>query len=147
MKIDKVNIEIIRHLQDGRKSFKKIAEILGITENTVRSRVNKMNEQGVLQIVGLVDPGKLPEHQTVLVGVKLNTPRLVEKAKEFMELRGVVSVRVVTGRYDLFLVVLLNESLDLLQFLSKEIDKISEIQSVETFVVYAGINHRVPYIL
>ena len=147
MKIDKINIEIIRHLRDGRKSFKKIAEILGITENTVRSRVNKMTEEGILQVTGLIDADKLPEHQTVLVGIKLNTPKLVEKAKEFISLKGVVSVRVVTGRYDLILVVLLNEGFDLLNFLSKEIDKVSDIQSVETFVVYAGYNHKVPYIL
>ena len=38
MKIDDTNLEIIRHLREGRKSFKLIAEELNITENTVRSR-------------------------------------------------------------------------------------------------------------
>ena len=147
MKIDKVNISIIRHLREGRKSFKKIAEEMGITENTVRSRVNRMIEEEILEIEGVVDPDKLPDHQTVLVGVKLDTANLVEKAKEFVPLRGVVSVRVVTGRYDLFLVVLLKKGFGLLEFLSREIDKVSGIQSVETFVVYKGFNYKVPYVL
>jgi len=56
MKIDDINIEIIKHLRDGRKSFKKIAKILGITENTVRSRVNKLTNEGILEITGLVNP-------------------------------------------------------------------------------------------
>ena len=147
MKIDKLNLSIIRHLHDGRKSFKKIAEELSITENTVRSRVNKMAEEEVLSITGLVDADKLPDHQTVLVGIKLNTANLVAKAKEFVNLKGVVSVRVVTGRYDLFLVVLLKKGFGLLEFLSKELDKVDSVQSVETFVVYKGWGHKVPYVL
>ena len=50
MKIDKTNIDIIRELKDGKKSFKKIADKLQITENTVRSRVNKLTDEGVLEI-------------------------------------------------------------------------------------------------
>ena len=42
MKLDETTVEIIRQLSDGRKSFKKIADELGIAENTVRSRVNKL---------------------------------------------------------------------------------------------------------
>ena len=55
MKIDKTNIDIIRELRQGKKSFKKIADKLSITENTVRSRVNKLQEEGVLEFCGLDD--------------------------------------------------------------------------------------------
>ena len=46
MKIDSTNIDIIKELKQGKKSFKKIADKLSITENTVRSRVNKLQEEG-----------------------------------------------------------------------------------------------------
>ena len=46
MKIDQTNIDIIRELKQGKKSFKRIADKLDITENTVRSRVNKLQEDG-----------------------------------------------------------------------------------------------------
>ena len=69
MKIDKTNIDIIRELKDGKKSFKKIADKLQITENTVRSRVNKLQEEGVLEICGSGHPPRPPggdhRHQTV----------------------------------------------------------------------------------
>ncbi|MFP4036198.1 MAG: Lrp/AsnC ligand binding domain-containing protein [Desulfobacteraceae bacterium] len=54
---------------------------------------------------------------------------------------------VVTGRYDLILQVLLNQDFGLLQFYTDEVSRISEVQSVETFVVYKGYNTRVPYVL
>ncbi len=147
MKIDRTNIEIIKLLRDGRKPFKEIADELSITENTVRARVNKLKEERVLDISGLVDPEAIPGHSMIIVGVKLNTMHLVKKGEEFSKLRGVVSVSVVTGRYDLILVVLLKEDFGLLEFFTEEVDPIEDVQSVETFVVYRGYNTKLPYIL
>ena len=147
MKIDRTNIGIIRHLRDGRKSFKEIADDLSITENTVRSRVQQMTREGVLAITGLIDAQKVPGHRMVMVGIKLNTMNLVKKGEEFSCLKGVVSVAVVTGRYDLILTVLLSEEFGLLEFYTQEVDKIEDVGSAETFVVYKGYNLEVPYIL
>lgn len=146
MKIDELNISIIRHLQEGRKSYKIIAEDLGVSENTVRSRVGKLEEEGVLDIVGLVDPEAIPQHRVVMVGVKLSTMNLVKKGAEFSRIRGVVSVSVVTGRFDLILVVLLKEGFGLLEFYTEEVSRLEGVQSVETFVVYKSYNLKIPYI-
>ena len=147
MNLDETNLEIIKHLRQGRKSFKKIAEELSLSENTVRSRVNKLTDEGILEIAGLVDPDALPGHRLVMVGVKLNTMDLVIKGEEFSKLKGVVSVSVVTGRFDLILIVLLKEGFGLLEFYTEEVAQLKDVQSVETFVVYKGYNQRVPYIL
>jgi len=147
MKIDDTNIAIIKHLRDGRKSFKEIADELYLSENTVRTRVNKLMGEGILEISGVVDPDAVPGHRLVIVGVKLDTLDLVKKAEEFSNLKGVVSVGVVTGRFDLILLVLLKEGFGLLEFYTDEVSSVKEIQSVETFVVYKGYNMKVPYIL
>jgi len=147
MKIDKTNIAIIRHLRDGRISFKEIAKDLSLSENTVRTRVNKLIEEGVLDVSGLVNPENIPRHRVVMVGVKLKTMDLVKKGEEFSRLKGVVSVSVVTGRYDLMLVVFLKEGYELLEFYTEEVARIKDVQSVETFVVYKSYNLKIPYIL
>jgi Lrp/AsnC family transcriptional regulator for asnA, asnC and gidA len=147
MKIDEQTIAIIQHLRDGRASFKKIAADLDLSENTVRARVNRLREEGVLEICGLVDPEALPGHRIVLVGVKLATMDLVKKGEEFSRLRGVVSVSVVTGRFDLILTVLLKEGFGLLEFYTEDVARLKEVQSVETFVVYKAYHLKVPYIL
>ncbi len=146
MKIDQTNIDIIRELKEGKKSFKKIADKLAITENTVRSRVNRLQEEGVLEICGLVDPATLPGHRTVIIGIKLSEMNLVEKGEEISKLKGVISVSVVTGRYDLVILVLFKKGFDLLEFYTEEISKIAGVNSVETFVVYKSYNLKVPYI-
>jgi len=147
MKIDETNLAIIKHLRQGRRSFKKISEDLDITENTVRARVNKLTEEGILEISGLVDFESIPGHRVVMAGVKLATMNLVKKGKEFSKLKGVVSVSVVTGRFDLILIVLINEDFGLLEFYTEEVSRIKMVQSVETFVIYKGYNLKIPYIL
>ena len=146
MKIDQTNIDIIRELKEGKKSFKKIADKLAITENTVRSRVNKLQEEGVLDICGLVDPAMLPGHRTVIIGIKLSEMNLVDKGEEISKLKGVISVSVVTGRYDLVVLVLFKKGFGLLEFYTEEIAKVEGVNSVETFVVYKSYNLKVPYI-
>lgn len=147
MKIDKINLSIIKHLRDGRKSYKKIAEELALSENTVRSRVNRLIEEGVLEITGLVDAEAVVDHRVVIVGVKLATMELVTKGEEFSRLKGVIAVSVVTGRFDLILVVLLKPGFGLLEFYTEQVSRLSDVQSVETFVVYKSYNLKVPYIL
>ena len=147
MKIDETNLAIIKHLRHGRRSFKEIAEDLSISENTVRTRVNKMIQSGTLEISGLVNPETMPGHTLAMVGVKLQTMDLINKGEEFSKLRGVVSATVVTGQYDLILIIFLNESFSLLEFYTKEVSRIKDVRSVETFVVYKNYNLKVPYIL
>lgn len=146
MKIDDTNIDIIRELKNGKKSFKRIADKLAITENTVRSRVNNLQNEGILEICGLVDPEKLPGHRIVVIGIKLAEMNLVDKGEEISKLKGVISVSVVTGRFDLLVLVLFKKDFGLLEFYTEEISNVVGIRSVETFVVYKSYNLKVPYI-
>ena len=147
MNIDKTNLAIIKQLRNGRKSYQKIARDLAVSENTVRTRVQKLIEEGILDIKGVVNPESIDGHRVVIVGVKLQSMDLVNKGKEFSNLKGVVSVSVVTGRFDLIVVVLLKSGFGLLEFYTEEVSRIKEVQSVETFVVYKSYNLKVPYVL
>lgn len=144
MKIDETNVAIIHHLKDGRVPFKKIAQELGVSEGTVRARVKKLEDEGVLDIAGLINPDVLPDKYVVMVGVKLKDMNLVKKAEEFSRLRGVISVCVVTGRFDLMLTVMLKKQFGMLEFYTNEVSKIENVRSVETFVVYKSYNLKVP---
>jgi len=147
MNLDEINMGIIRALRDGRRSYREVADELGVTENTVRARVTRMREEGILDIRGLVDPEKLPGHQTVIMGIRLQGMNLVAKGEEFSRLKGVISVRVVTGRFDLILEVMVKRDEGLLEFFTEQLDGVKGVMSAETFVVYKGYNVRMPYVL
>jgi Lrp/AsnC family transcriptional regulator for asnA, asnC and gidA len=142
--MDTTDIAIITQLRDGRTSFKTIADQLNLAEGTVRNRFRKLKEQGILDVTGLVDPEALPEHSVVMIGVQVRDMDLVKKAEEFSRLRGVISVCVVTGRFDLIVTVMLAKDFTILKFYTEEAIKVTNVRSVETFVVYKSFNLKVP---
>jgi Lrp/AsnC family transcriptional regulator for asnA, asnC and gidA len=141
--MDTTDIAIINELKDGRISFNKIAQTLGLAEGTVRSRVKRLRKDGQLDITALVNPEALPEHSILMVGICVKDMDLVKKGSEFSKLRGVISVAVVTGRFDLILTVMLTKDFGILEFYTEEASKIDNVQSVETFVVYKSFNMKV----
>jgi Transcriptional regulators len=144
MHLDATSLAIINRLKDGRASFKKIADDLHLAEGTVRSRVKKLIDEGVLSISGLVNPEALPDQQIVMVGVRVKDMDLVKKGEEFSRLRGVISVCVVTGQFDLIVTAMLSKDFGLLEFFTQEVATIDNVRSVETFVVYKSFNLKVP---
>jgi len=142
--MDGIDINIIKELEDGRLSFKTVADRLGLAEGTVRNRVRKLRDQGIFDITGVVDPEALPDQSVVLIGVRVADMDLVAKAEEISKLRGVISVCVVTGRFDLIVTVMLEKEFTILRFYTEEAIKVKNIRSVETFVVYKSFNLKVP---
>ncbi|MBT4482252.1 MAG: AsnC family transcriptional regulator [Candidatus Latescibacteria bacterium] len=147
MVIDEINYKIMKQLQDGRKSYREIAKSLSITENTVRARVKKLKKEGIFSITGLVNPDKIPDHTIAFVGVRIKNLSILSQAEEISKMKGVVSVSIVTGRYDLMMIVMFTKEFGLLQFYSDELSNISDVVSVETFIAYENFNLNLPYIL
>ncbi len=141
--MDATDLTIINKLKDGRLSFKTIARDLGLAEGTVRTRVKRLRKDGLLDITGLVDPEALPDHSVVMIGIRVKDMDLVKKGQEFSRLKGVISVAVVTGRFDLILTVMLKKGFGILEFYTEEASKVDKVQSVETFVVYKSFNMKV----
>lgn len=146
-KITRTDLDIVRHLWDGRTPYQVIGEKIGVTTNTVRNRVNRMLKNGILQIIGLVDPNAIPGHSSAFIGIKTELNKTESIAKKIGALRGVVVTARVSGRFDIITVGLFNESLTLEDFISGELSKIEGIISIETFHVSDGQKYNVRYVL
>jgi len=147
MQIDPLNIAIIRQLRDGRKTAKDIGKEIGVSPNTVRRRIEKLTQAGTLTVTGLVDTGSLPNHLLVIIGINFRTRDLRNKAEEISRLHGVIAAGVVTGRYDVMALVMMNNDNDLLNFHTNEIPKVKGVTFSETYVMYSNVNWNVPYVL
>ncbi len=145
--MDELDKKILTQLKEGRRSFKKIADTIGITENTVRSRVRRMEEEGAIKISAYVDADKNEEVQVLLIGIRTSTMDYIAKGEEISRLPGVISVAVVTGRFDLIVKVALPEGQHkMLDFLKDELSRIDSIETIETFVVYKGFGLMIPWL-
>ncbi len=130
---DKLNQQIIDLLElDGRLPFKEIANTLDISEGTVRNRVNRMKDAGVLQIKALADRSAINYSTDSMLGIKVasnSSPSVV--AKRLESCNEIVFIMWVTGRYDL-LVEIASESDDTLSnFLEEHCFNNDDIKDVE----------------
>ncbi|MET0387464.1 MAG: Lrp/AsnC family transcriptional regulator, partial [Polyangiales bacterium] len=135
--LDAVDRGIVEALRaDGRANNSAIAAQLGIAEGTVRQRVRKLTETGVVKISALLNPEIISEHQLCMIGVKVaESKRLEASAEAVSQLPEVRSVAIVTGRYDLMVEVLVDSNHGLIRFLSESLASVVGIESSETFLL------------
>lgn len=132
--IDRGIVEALR--ADGRTNNSVIAAQLGVAEGTVRQRMRKLTEAGVVKVSALVNPEIISGHQLCMIGMKVaESQRLEATAHEVSGLPEVHSVAIVTGRYDLLVEVLVDSNHGLIRFLSESLAKVGGIQSSETFLL------------
>ena len=78
--LDALDFSILSYLQqDGRMSFTVIAEKLNVSIGTVRTRFNKLIEDGTINIIGRVDPSKVGFHCYAHIAVYVRPAGLKEK--------------------------------------------------------------------
>jgi Lrp/AsnC family transcriptional regulator, regulator for asnA, asnC and gidA len=124
---------IIEHLQqDGRRAFTQIAAALGVSEAAVRGRTNRLVERGILQVVGVADPGKLG-FQQALIGIRCEPGRLLEVADALAALPEVDYVVVTAGRFDILIEAVAEDNEGLLAFLNDTLQPIGGVRETETF--------------
>ena len=69
--LDEVDLQIIKMLQvDGRRSYAGIASELNLSPSTVQQRANRLIDEGLLIIKGMIHPDNLENVVTAMVAVK-----------------------------------------------------------------------------
>lgn len=132
--LDELSKGIVEQLQqDGRRSYAEIGKQVGLSEAAVRQRVQRLQESGVLQIVGVTDPMQLGFYRQAMIGIRVagDTTRVAE---ELGRLTAVDYVVLTAGSFDILIEVVCEDDDDLIELLNKRIRGIEGVQSTETFV-------------
>ncbi|HCM26234.1 MAG TPA: transcriptional regulator [Treponema sp.] len=136
MQPDETDWKIIRILQAGYAPNNTIARELGISEGTVRLRLKKLKEAGILEVKALINPDVLENQQLALVAMRVAESRLLErKAEEVAALESVISVAIASGRYDLLAEVLVDSNRGLVRFLTEQLSTVEGVISSESFLM------------
>jgi Lrp/AsnC family transcriptional regulator for asnA, asnC and gidA len=104
-RIDDVDKEIISILQlDGRTSYSVIAREVRLSEAAVRSRVRRLRDDGVMQIVAVTDPLQLGFSREAMVAIKVSgDPTAIADA--LAEIDEIDFIVLVGGSFDILLEV------------------------------------------
>jgi Lrp/AsnC family transcriptional regulator for asnA, asnC and gidA len=125
---------------DGLLPYRDIAEVLCVSEGTIRNRVQRMREARMLNIVALVDPLAIKYQADAMLGINEASPytprQVAERLSEFNE---VVYVLWISGRFDLMVEIVCNSTksfqtfLELHCFGSTDIDQFEIMAGIEMF--------------
>ena len=126
--LDDLDFAILSSLQrDGRMSFTIIAEKLGVSIGTVRTRFNKMLSEGTVSIIGRVDPGKVGFHCYAHIALSIRPATLKEAVAQKISRKKEVSFLAMTsGDYDIEVNVMCRDNDHLVKF----IQEISQLEGV-----------------
>jgi Lrp/AsnC family transcriptional regulator for asnA, asnC and gidA len=131
---DKLDIRILQQLQtDGRMPFTRIADILGVSEGTVRARVSRLTRSRMVKVVADADPKDLGLVE-VYLGLRIQGPALERAVEQITRIPEIPYVAVCSGTFDILCEVICRNNDDLLRLL-QEVRKIPGISHIETLTV------------
>ena len=133
LELDDLDRRILAELQeDGRRPFREIARQAGVSERTIRARVKRMQDAGVLRILAFADPFQLGHQVLAFALLRVDASahdRIVETISTWREASYVSSLM---GRWDVYvqLVCLDNERLwDLVNHRIRGLDGVLETET------------------
>jgi Lrp/AsnC family leucine-responsive transcriptional regulator len=130
--IDDVDRAIVEQLRvNGRATNQQIANSLGLTAATVSARIRRMEEADKLRVVAVSDFSAHGYNVLMEVAIEVDGRPASEVATELAEFPEVFAAHLVTGRYDIDLLVVLRDIGDLPHLL---LDKFSKVRGIRSMV-------------
>ena len=143
--LDKLDFEILSFLQeDGRMSFTVIAEKLNVSIGTIRTRFNKLIEDGTVNIIGRVDPDKVGFRCYAHIAVYVRRATFKEKvARRISKLPEVSFLAMTSGDYDLEVDVMCRDNNHLVEFVD-DISKLEGVNQTKTTIYFKVYKYAQP---
>jgi Lrp/AsnC family transcriptional regulator for asnA, asnC and gidA len=102
--LDNLDIQILKHLQeDGRMSYRKIAEAVNTTLMTVTRRVAQMKKAGVIKKFSIVvNPEALGRNYSICLFIQLDNPTAMKEVSSTLSgNKDLCYVHHVTGEFEI----------------------------------------------
>ena len=120
--------------EDGLSPNARIANKVGVSEETVRRRVKRMLKDDYLRVVAVPNTEKMGFSSQVLIGLQVIPEKMDTVAEQLSNIPEVRWLSITTGSFDIFAWVILKDSKDLGVFLRDTVFCVEGIQKVETFL-------------
>jgi Lrp/AsnC family transcriptional regulator, regulator for asnA, asnC and gidA len=132
---DELDRQIIRLLRaDGRRSNREIARRLNVPEATVRYRVRRLIESGILKITASVDPEHLGYALTAIISVQVEPERIGAAAAEVSDMPEVMWSAITAGAHDVMIMASFRNQDEMFNFLTNRLARIPGTLRTETSV-------------
>ncbi len=129
-------------VRNGRTSNREIGRELGIADGTVRARLRRLEDAGLLRICARVHPARSGMiHARAFVGIAVQGADTAEVATELAKIAEIVTISITAGRFELFCYVLARSRTRLIEIVAEQIRPLKGVRSSETWEVIDAGKH------
>ncbi|MEN9683235.1 MAG: hypothetical protein RLZZ427_986 [Pseudomonadota bacterium] len=138
--LDRQLIEVLA--LDARVSNRKIAADLGVTEGTVRGRIKRLQQEGLISFTAITSFGLADSARMALIGVQADFSDVREVGRRIAELSTVSGVMITMGRFNVLAICLFNTLDSLHEVASNQIMAIPGVHHVETSIAVQTVKYN-----
>lgn len=141
--VDDIDRSIVDQLRlNGRATNQQIADKLGLTATTVSSRIRRMEDANQLRVVAVSDFSAHGYHVLMEVSIEVDGRAASDVAEELARFPEVFAAHVVTGRYDIDMLVVLHDFEELPSLLLDKFSKVRGIRSMLPTIAVDVIKYK-----
>lgn len=143
--VDELDIALIRMLQaNGRESFVQLARKTEQPERLVARKVERLINQGVVQIAPVCNPAKLGFRAMAIILIRLRGGTSAERfVREMLEHEFIDYVAITLGAWDVLIEVLSTDDMALRRLIETHIGGHEAVEAVELHP-YIGLAYQQP---
>jgi DNA-binding Lrp family transcriptional regulator len=121
--MDETDIKILHQiLSDGRSSYRKIAEQIGVSPPTVLNRIQKLETNHIIKSYSaILDHEKLGYDLTAIIEVTAVKGKITEVEKHISKFPNVCAVYDITGLTDMLIVAKFRNRRELSDFVKRDL--------------------------
>jgi len=131
--VDRRIMKLLRH--DARLSYAHIARTVGLSEPTVRKRIDRLVHAGVIINAARINPAPIGFPIDALVGISVTRGKVKEVGRQLAEMENVAYVAYVAGNFDIIIQAYLPHMEGLFRFLNEDLEMIDGIAGTQTWNV------------
>lgn len=133
--LDETDYRLILEIQDSpRRSYRGLAERLGVSESTVRRRLNTLIRSKVVSIAAVPDPFKLGYQVVAFIGLHVHPSNIDAIGKRLVALPNIHYVSLCSGDVDFMIWGYFANTGKLADFIANELGQIPGIIKTETMM-------------
>jgi Lrp/AsnC family transcriptional regulator for asnA, asnC and gidA len=141
--VDDIDRNIVAQLRiNGRATNQQIAVNLGLTAATVSTRIRRMEDADKLRVVAVSDFAAHGYNVLMEMAIEVDGRPASEVAAELAEFDEVFAAHLVTGRYDIDMLVVLRDFDELSGLLFEKFSKVRGIRSITPAIAVDVIKYK-----
>lgn len=138
--LDRQLIEVLA--RDARVSNRKIAGDLGVTEGTVRGRIKRLQQEGLIAFTAITSFGLTNSSKMAFIGIQADVENVREVAAKIADVPPINALMITMGRFNILAFCLFDTLETLIELTSDKILAIPGVHHVETSIAVKTMKYN-----